>query len=312
MTIDWKVQQWPSPRNFIGATTVGREEARSISITRMRGISYSKTMDDLEHLLDNTQLIGHRRTHERQWQAWKRACIRFHAIQCTHPDAKPARAWLTQQGVSESTIKKFQIGYVPWVWPHLDEDECAASFDVCEMDRLVWPITDSEGRYWGCLSRPLQDNSDPSVNCTERATDESPHRFRRMVFGPPSNTQAVLSDTVLVTQDAWDVVTLYNAGIPNVACWLPNAASSPQYAIRTILGRVSSFIYPCRVNTRSLETLFEVMGSGVSRVRLLNLLHHKDIGELLKAEGPAGVRCAMANAVPACEWLAIDERDDKP
>src|SRR5262249_28305465 len=126
---------------------------------KMRGIPYRKAMDDLEQLLDTTQLIGNRRTHERQWQGWKRACIQFHDVLLTHPDATSARAWLTQQGITESTIKTFQIGYVPWFWPHLNEDERPASFDEFETDRLVLPIIDSEGRYWGYLLRPLQDDS---------------------------------------------------------------------------------------------------------------------------------------------------------
>lgn len=284
---------------------------------RMTGLSYGAAMSRLEGLLESRDIQGHREEYQYQWRLWEET-IRFHQEALLHSsEAGEARAWLRQQGIDRETWQNFEIGYAlrsrtsmlraslleRGLLAHNSKESWDA-LEGCAQDALVLPITDWRGHYWGCLRQPLQDFPGGRGSGMEVIREISPRRLRRLVFEPPGRSDVCPRSSILLTQDAWDVVALYNAGIRDIGYWLPNPSPVDMaYALRTTLAMASTIILPWYADTASLDTLLALVGPAVSRVHLLVLRRHDGLVRLLQEEGAEGVRHAMATAIPLTEWM---------
>lgn len=292
---------------------------------RRRGCTYGIAVRELEQLLDSRQLYGKRYEQERQWTVLRKAGEWYHEILSSSPEGKPARFWLNAQGITPETSKRFQIGYAPRTkHAPLAQRLLASGFreselemvcrrskhprqwvDCLAQDVLVVPITDWRGRYWGFLQGPINRDSRNFDGCLQITNSEvSPRRLRRLSFTAPAEAKTE-SDTILITGNAWDVISLHNAGIRNVAYWLNGTDAQATYAVRSTIARSSTIIYPWRQERNSMEQFLSVMEPYIDRVRLLPL-HGHSLLDLLLDVGPDAVRYEAASAVPLARWLSMN------
>ena len=118
----------------------------------------------------------------------------FYARQLrAHPEAKRARDYLAQRGLSEEIIQRFKLGYAPPGWRNLPEAMPAdrllgAGLAIAKdsggfydrfRDRIMFPIRDRRGRVVGFGGRVMGDETPKYLNSPETPT----FKKHREVYG---------------------------------------------------------------------------------------------------------------------------------
>ncbi len=177
-----------------------------------------------------------------QTAAW--AEQQFHECLLNSPDAEPARRYLQNRGIEDSSVKRFRLGFSPDQWQWMRDRATSASIPPALLEaidlvgrsstsgrqyerfkgRVIFPIRDTQNRPIAFGGRILpefaDDKSAKYVNSSEtRLFSKSQH-----VYG-----LNVVRDTVakkrhaLVVEGYTDAIVAYQCGVDNVVAVLGTA-----------------------------------------------------------------------------------------
>ncbi|MGQ0794143.1 MAG: DNA primase [Deltaproteobacteria bacterium] len=149
-----------------------------------------------------------------------------------------ALAYLGNRGISSDMIREFRLGYAPAAWDGLGKFLASkkAPMPLAERlglvikraggdgyydrfrDRIIFPITDVEGKTVGFGGRVLQDGQEPKyLNSPESEI----YRKRSELFGLDKSRDHIRrAEMALVVEGYMDFLALYASGIKNVVATL--------------------------------------------------------------------------------------------
>ncbi|MEJ8572117.1 DNA primase [Microbaculum marinum] len=252
----------------------------------------------------------------------------------TEPGGARARDYLQERGVDRKIQQQFRIGYAPGgrhaLKEHLgklgiDNEAMAAAgllitgsdvavpFDRFR-DRLIFPITNLQGRVIAFGGRALQADQQPKyLNSPE---SELFHKGR-VLFNMTAARRAVQEKgTIVVAEGYMDVVALTRAGFANAVAPLGTALTEDQLAL---LWRVTDEPVLCfdgdaaglRAAFRSADLALPGLKAGKS-LRFAMLPEGMDPDDLLRADGPAAVAEVIGKAGPLADMLWTREVEAAP
>jgi DNA primase len=163
---------------------------------------------------------------------------------------KPARAYLTQRGINDQTIREFRIGYAPPGWDNLakaselkkfaptllqragllkQKDGATSFYDVFR-NRLIFPIRDEQSRVIAFGGRVLPGSDDPAKYLN---SPETPLFSKsRAVFGlDVARERIVATRRVVVVEGYTDVVMAHQFGVRNVVAVLGTALTEQHVSV---------------------------------------------------------------------------------
>ncbi|HEU0034922.1 MAG TPA: DNA primase [Kofleriaceae bacterium] len=181
---------------------------------------------------------------------------------------EPGRAYLAKRGVSTETADKFQLGYAPSDWGLLAEHLRARRVDLelavrlgliahrpraggyydRNRDRLVCPVIVPGGDVVGFSSRIVgepapNDAHDPPpkyINSPESAV----YKKSKLLFGLAQAREAMAQHKrVVLVEGNFDVITLHQAGFPEVVAPLGTALTPEQVNVLKRLGERIVLLY---------------------------------------------------------------------
>ncbi len=171
-------------------------------------------------------------------EAMKWAVGEFHHCLQESSDAKKAREYLLDRGISEESIIKFQLGYAPESWSWLIDRGAVKSWSPDELEavglvargergsrydrfrgRAIFPISDAQSRPIAVGGRILPGASTDSakyVNCNETRLYQKSHQL----YGLDLARDAISKSRQAVVMEGYtDVIMAVQHGIQNaVAC----------------------------------------------------------------------------------------------
>ena len=145
------------------------------------------------------------------------------------PEAKKALEYLKNRGVSQSSIEKFQIGYIPpdkkWLYNFLRKKSYSEEFlsktglfssnyksISIFSDRIIFPIASKSGKVVAFGGRAL-DNSHPKyINSPESLIFKKNGELYGLNF---AQKEIRKSDSVYIVEGYMDVIAMFQAGIEN-------------------------------------------------------------------------------------------------
>lgn len=230
-----------------------------------------------------------------------------------------AMAYLESRGLTLETIAKFQLGYSPSGWQHLQKifphdidglkmlglirtSQSGRAFDLFR-ERIMFPIKDRQGRIVGFAGRALDDNATPKyLNSTESVVFQKQH----ILYGYHESRQARATDWLIV-EGYLDVISLYQAGIYGAIAPMGTAVNENQ--ISTLL-KWNNTLTLCfdgdnagqRAALRTLEVAMPVLTDGKT-LKFLVLPDNHDPDTYVKAYGADATRTAIAHALPLSDYL---------
>jgi DNA primase len=186
----------------------------------------------------------------------KLATAFFREVLADPTRGEPGRAYLARRGVTAETADKFQLGYAPSDWSALADHlktkradlELAVRLGLVahrprtsgfydrNRDRLVCPVVVPGGEVVGFSSRlvgaptPAPDGSEPPkyINSPESTV----YKKGKLLFGLAQAREAMQTQKrALLVEGNFDVITLHQAGFPEVVAPLGTALTAEQVAV---------------------------------------------------------------------------------
>ena len=237
------------------------------------------------------------------------------AINSRHGEA--AAGYLNKRGISQSTVRRFGLGFSYNEWDSLYKYLKAQGITEGEMlksglvlqsrsgqmydrfkGRLMFPIFDVRGNVIGFGGRVLDDSLPKYMNSPETPAYNKRKHLYALNFAKNSE------DTGLIIVEGYmDVISLHQSGITNVVASLGTALTESQgrilkkYADEIIISYDADTAGQA-ATLRGLELLNDI---GCS-VRVLSVPDGKDPDDYIRKNGPDRFRKLAENALPLVEY----------
>ncbi|MFZ4814415.1 MAG: DNA primase [Phototrophicaceae bacterium] len=244
-----------------------------------------------------------------------------------------------KRGMTEATLRTFQIGYAPpgydLMFNHLhelgyDEESILLTGIAGKNDsgrvydrfrnRLMVPIRDRQGAIVGFGGRILDPNDNPKyLNSPETPLFNKSH----LLFGLDMAARAIRdSETAVIVEGYMDAITAHQAGYTNVVAQMGTALTeaqlkliAPKWAKRIVLA-LDSDAAGQSATKRSLEVVRATLQENPAErikldLRVLHIPNAKDPDDLIR-ETPHEWERLIAEAVPMADYLIAAETADLP
>ena len=246
---------------------------------------------------------------------------------------------IQKRQLSETTIKKFQLGYAPAGWETLyrylveqkrypvslvaeaglikPRKEDKGFYDTFR-DRVTIPIKDIQGRTIAFGSRALKETNQPKyLNSPETPVFAKSKTLYGLDFARQAITQA---DKVIVVEGYFDTIALHVAGITNVVASLGTAFTDAQLKkllrytpSKQVILNFDADKAGIKATERAISEVKDLVYSGQVQLRVLNLPDGKDADEFLssRADGLEVYRLAVEQAPLWLDWQINNLLQDK-
>ena len=261
------------------------------------------------------------------------AAARWFAAQLWEgPQGEAARRYLAGRGVTEETARRFGLGYAPDRWHDLEEALRARGFARPLLEqaglvvaragaaagvydrfrgRLIFPISDGQGRVVGFAGRALQEGQEPKyLNSPETPL----YQKSRLLYGLAQAREAIRRrDRVVVVEGYMDVLALHQAGLQEaVATCGTSLTAEHGRLLGRLAGRVVvAYDADAAGQAAALRGLKHLSSTGLEvRVAVLPAGHDPD--SLVRAFGPEAMEQVLEEARGVYEFAverALSEAD---
>ena len=246
----------------------------------------------------------------------EQVAARWQSNLADQPAAQPARDYLQQRGVSADSIKQFRLGYsldrwddlLQWGRPQnysaeileqaglaITRENGAGHYDRFR-GRLMFPITDEQGRVIGFSGRVIQgdDKSAKYINSPETILFHK----SRVIYGLDKARRAMLdAGRVLICEGQLDLIACHAAGINHIVA-PQGTALTPDHI--HILKRYVDEILLCfdsdnAGQSAAIRSLDSLLASGMA-IRVVRIPTPHDPDSYIREHGAEGFTKLVATA----------------
>ncbi len=222
-----------------------------------------------------------------------------------------AREYIASRGISDTIIKRFGLGYAPDDWNQLTDymldkgtskemlvkvglakeknDSCYDAF----RNRIMFPIIDRRMRIIGFGGRVMDDSKPKYLNSPETPIFNK----RYNLYGIHTLNKINNVDKIIVVEGYMDVISLHQAGVPQVLASLGTALTQGQ---AKLLKRYTDDIYICydgdtAGQKATLKGLDVLQAEGL-KVKVISMPLGVDPDDFAKRYGIVGIQDKMNEA----------------
>jgi len=237
------------------------------------------------------------------------------------PAGEGAREYLRKRGIGESAIRTFRLGYAPDGWRHLHEhlENKGVSPKLAEQagllvertgksqghydrfrGRVMIPIEDVDGRVIAFGGRVMGTDEPKYMNSPESAV----YSKGKTLYGLARTREAIREKGfALLVEGYFDLIALWNAGIPNVVAMLGTALTQTQVdLIRRYTARVAAVFDPDEAGRKALARSFELFLAGNIHARAVILPDGQDPDDFVRIHGRKKMDEVVAKAWPMADY----------
>ncbi len=236
----------------------------------------------------------------------------FHWFLMENPQAGGARAYLKGRGVTEETVKSFQLGYAPadreWLRRFLLQKNYSEDFLVRTglfsesshgksalfANRIVFPIANARGEIIAFGGRALVEGVPKYLNSPETAF----FRKGENLFGIDKALAAFKdSGTAVLVEGYMDVLAMHHAGIVN--CVAPLGTSLTEQQVRLLkryVPRVALAFDGDEAGEKATLKAVEMLEREDEAIRVLELPAGLDPADIVLRDGPAAMKERLEGA----------------
>ena len=248
-----------------------------------------------------------------------KAALEFFVTSLKSPLGVPARDYMKERGYEGEPADRFRVGYAPGagglLYAHLkarnSNVELAVKIGLLGKDgsryydrfrgRIIFPITDSQGRVIGFGGRSMDGKEPKYLN-----SPESPvFRKASILYGLYSAKAAIGKEgSAIIVEGYFDLLSLRKAGFANSVATMGTALTLEH--LRNIK-RYAKAAYVLFDNDEAgkkaaLRGLGLFMEEGMAAMAVV-LPEGKDPDDFLKKRGPAGLKEAISSAEPLMDFF---------
>ena len=237
------------------------------------------------------------------------------------PVGEGAREYLRKRGIGESAIRTFRLGFSPEGWRHLDEflEKKGVSPKLAEQagllvertgklqghydrfrGRVMIPIEDVDGHVIAFGGRVMGTDEPKYMNSPESVV----YTKGKTLYGLARTREAIREKGfALLVEGYFDLIALWNAGIPNVAAILGTALTRAQVdLIRRYTARVAAVFDPDEAGRKALARSLELFLAGNIHARAVILPDGQDPDDFIRIHGREKMDEVVAKAWPMADY----------
>lgn len=237
------------------------------------------------------------------------------------PVGEGAREYLRNRGIGESAIRTFRLGYAPDGWRHLYEHlekkgilpklaeqagllvertgKSQGHYDRFR-GRVMIPIEDVDGHVIAFGGRVMGTDEPKYMNSPESAV----YSKGKTLYGLARTREAIREKGfALLVEGYFDLIALWNAGIPNVVAMLGTALTRTQVdLIRRYTVQVAAVFDPDEAGRKALARSLELFLAGNIHARAVILPDGQDPDEFVRIHGREKMDEVVAKAWPMADY----------
>lgn len=235
---------------------------------------------------------------------------------------KGAREYLKTRGIRDETVKTFSLGHAPAGWRSLRDFLAARKIppDLASRagvlvskdgdyydrfrDRVIFPIANLTGETVAFGGRILGEGEPKYLNSPETPL----YSKGKNLFGIHQTREAIRKkDEVILVEGYFDLLSLWNAGIQNVAATLGTALTEDQVRlIKRLTSRVIIIFDPDPAGRKALERGLDLFLAAGIQARIVILPPGYDPDAHVRAFGAEKTAALIENASSLVDYY-IDE-----
>jgi len=252
------------------------------------------------------------------YELYRRVTGSFHWILKESAEAEPARTYLKNRGINQESWEVFQLGYAPkdknWLYRFLQNKNYSTEFlDSSGLfsrnhkgfplfrNRLMFPIFDHSGREVAFSGRILEGDGPKYINSPETPI----YHKKRLLFGLGQTLPFVKeSRSFLLCEGNLDVISLYQAGVKNIAAPLGTAFTPEQlkvlkrYCSKGIIAFDSD-----KAGKNAAKKAVHLCRQQDLPVEVLSLPEGQDPADILLEQGEESLKKMISTPVKAFDFL---------
>lgn len=230
-----------------------------------------------------------------------------------------ALAYFQERGLTDNTIRYFELGYAPTGWQHLEQafpqdieglkilglvrtSQKGREFDLLR-HRVIFPIRDTQGRTVGFAGRALSNEDMPKyINSSDSPVFHKQH----ILYGLFEGRQARTKDW-LVVEGYMDVISLHQAGVYGAVASMGTALATSQIDKLLQLNPTLTLCFDGdsagqQAAWRAMESSLPVLTDG-KELRFLTLPQQHDPDSFVKAHGLSAMQQQIEQAIPLSQYI---------
>lgn len=235
-------------------------------------------------------------------------------------EAKRARAYLNERGLSDDTLHRFRVGYAPSAWDRMLTRALETGYTREELadaglaatgrgggaydrfrGRIMFPLSDSRGRARGFGARAARAGQQPKyVN----SPDGPVYHKGRHLFGLDVAKQAIAkASQAIVVEGYTDVLALHQAGIENAVAIMGTALTQEQIGeLARLASTLTLALDADRSGQEAMLRALEVARDRSLELKVVRLPDDKDPCEIVLQDGAQAFRKRIEEAVPLLQF----------
>jgi DNA primase len=245
----------------------------------------------------------------------------YHHVLVGLPEGRAALKYLYGRGIETGTIEQFRMGFSPAGGNSLIQllkgkgcsmeslQECGLvkhsedgeRFYDTFRDRIIFPITDVQGRVIAFGGRAMGDRQPKYLNSPETRL----YNKSRNLFGLSFSKDAIKErDRAVLVEGYMDFIIPFQHGVKNLVASLGTSLTTQQVEL---LGRYTRDVVvsydPDSAGLAATQRSLDLFLEGDFRVKVLQLSDNKDPDEFVRTAGPKAYQDKVTEAVPYLDFV---------
>jgi DNA primase len=232
-------------------------------------------------------------------------------------EARQARAYLEQRGLSEQALRRFRVGYAPSAWDKVLLASRRGGFSERELydaglaqrsqqngqpydrfrGRIMFPLADVKGRVLGFGARAMRAEQRPKYLNT--SDNDVYHKGRHLYGADLARAQATKAGEAIVCEGYTDVIALHQAGFDNAVGLMGTALTEEQ--VGELARLAQTVLLALDADSAGQEAMLKAYKLAAKRkleLRVIELPAGADPAELLQQAGAEAMRDAISRSAP--------------
>lgn len=253
----------------------------------------------------------------------------YHHLLVRHKVGQRARVYLENRGISQTSVKDFNLGYAPKSWEATGKFLLSKKFSLEELyasgliirrekvqhgrsewydrfrGRIMFPIYDFLGRTLGFTARTLEQEEPKYLN----SPDSLVFSKGKLLYGLNLAKDAIREkDYLVLVEGSMDVISLHQRGIMNCSAPL-GTGFTPEHAklIKRFTSNVMLVFDNDEAGRQATFRAIEILVASALQVKVASIKEAQDPDELAR-KNPALLKDILRNAQPYLEYLFSEGR----
>ncbi len=258
-----------------------------------------------------------RRRRERLLELLARTSAYYARYLWESQEASRARAYLSERGLAEDTLRGFAVGYAPSPWDRVLAASRAGGFSGEELyatglsqrskqtgqlydrfrSRIMFPLADVRGRVLGFGARAMGEDQRPKYLNT--SDNDLYHKGLHLYAAHLARPHAARAGEVILCEGYTDTIALHQAGMRNAVGLMGTALTADQVA--ELARMANTVLLALDSDTAGQDAMLRAATIASKRkleLRVVPLPDGADPAELIHRDGPEAMAAAIASSVP--------------